>query len=313
MDKYLIGIDLGGMSVKLGLFEPNGERVETWSIPTNKEDEGSHVLPEIAASIRDMLSRRELSLQDIHGVGMGVPGAVTREGMVNRCVNVGWGPIDAQRILKEALGQLEHVRVANDANVAALGEFWQGAGVDARDLCMITLGTGVGGGIILDGRIVDGCFGAAGEIGHILVNPEEVRACNCGKHGCLEQYAAAPGFVRRSIEALEECGCESVLRGRKDLEARDIFDAAKAGDEFALECVDSCSKMIARAMVSVSAVVDPSLFLLGGGMSLAGEILLDHVRKHFQHDAFHASRAADIRLAALGSDAGIVGAAKLTL
>ena len=311
--EYVIGVDLGGMSAKFGLFQKDGTRVDVWTIPTRTEKKGSLIIPDMGASIRERVKMQGLSLKDIYGVGIGVPGAVLEDGIVNRCPNLGWGKTPAQELMENELPGVKMIRIANDANVAALGEMWQGAGKGTKNLCMITLGTGVGGGLVLDGKIVQGAFGAGGEIGHMPVNPEETDVCGCGKRGCLEQYCSASGIIRVTKKMLEETSEPSVLRDREKVTARAIFDAAKEGDAFAQERIAVYADALGRAMATIASVVDPELFLLGGGVSRSGKMLTDPVREAYKKYAFHASRKAKIRVAKLGNDAGMYGAARLVL
>jgi glucokinase len=231
---------------------------------------------------------------------------------VNRCVNLGWGVFNVE---KELSGRLDNITVkaGNDANVAALGEMWKGGGQGYRNVVMITLGTGVGGGIIIGGKILPGSFGAAGEIGHFKVSKTETECCGCGKKGCLEQYASATGIVRKAKQILKDSKKPSVLREIENLSAKDIFDAAKDQDELSLELVEFLGETLGTAMSYIACVVDPQVFVLGGGVSKAGSILVESVRRYYKETAFHASREAKFALATLGNDAGMYGAVKLVI
>lgn len=311
MSQYVFGVDIGGTTVKIGLFSTEGVLTEKWEIPTRTDDGGSLILSDIAESVRKKAAEKGLSDADIRGVGMGVPGPVKSDGTVLRCVNLGWGVFNAAETLSGLLNL--PVKAGNDANVAALGEMWQGGGKGHKDLVMVTLGTGVGGGIILDGKILAGVHGAGGEIGHITVNHQETDVCNCGKSGCLEQYASATGVVRMANKALNGSDRPSVLRNVQYLSAKEVFDAARDGDELALDLVDDFGRRLGGALAGVAAVVDPEIFVIGGGVSRAGDILLDTVRKHFRENAFHACRDSEFALAKLGNDAGMYGSAYLVL
>lgn len=305
MKPYAFGVDLGGTSIKIGFFRTDGSRIDKWEIPTRKEDNGFSILPDIADSIRRFLEKKELTMESVEGIGIDVPGAVLAGGVVNRCVNLGWGvrPVGAE--LSELLDGVR-VSVLNDANAAALGEA-KAAG-NRSHVVVITLGTGVGGGVVLNGKIVTGAFGAAGEIGHIPVNPGETEVCSCGNRGCLEQYVSAEGILRLAKRKCREAGTDSVLQNRRSLTAKDIFDAAKEGDPTAKELVDTACEMLGRAMAGIACVVDPEAFILGGGVSMAGDILIETVEKYYRKYAFHASRETSIVQASMGNDAGMLGA-----
>ena len=310
--KYAYGIDIGGTTVKIGLFSTKGLLLNCWEIPTDKTDNGSHVLPDIADAVKGSLTKIESSFDEIEGIGMGVPGAVLSDGTVNKCVNLGWGVLNAQNTMSELCGGIL-VRCGNDANVAALGEMWQGGGRGHKNVVMVTLGTGVGGGIILDGQIVTGSFGAAGEIGHIKVEENEPDTCGCGKHGCLEQYASASGIVRMAKQRLEADDTPTVLRDADPITSKVIFDAAKAGDAVSVSLVEKLGKYLGTALSYISCVVDPEIYVIGGGVSKAGEILIDVIRKNYRQNAFHASRGTEFALAELENEAGMYGAVKLIL
>ena len=312
MKKYAFGADVGGTTVKMGLFETNGNLLETWEIPTVTENDGASILPDISRTILEKLQEKGISVEDVEGIGMGVPGPVGSDGTVYKCVNLGWGVINVEQILSELTGL--RVKAGNDANVAAMGEMWQGGGKGHKDVVMVTLGTGVGGGVIVDGRIVAGFHGAAGEIGHIPVNPDETETCGCGKKGCLEQYASANGFTRITKQYLAaNPDVNTTLRTADQLSSKVIFDAAKEGDVAALHMVDEVGKLLGRALATVSCVADPQVFVLGGGMSKSGPILTDCIEKYFQEYAFHASRSTEIKLATLGNLAGIYGGVGMLL
>lgn len=311
MERYGFGIDLGGTTCKLGLFQVDGTLMEKWEIPTDTRENGKNVLPDIAASVEEKIRQHHISREQIIGAGIGVPGAVNNEGVVNRCINLGWGIVPVSKELSSLLSV--PVYTANDANVAALGEAWKGSGNGYSSIAMITLGTGIGGGVVLDGQIINGFHGAAGELGHIVVNPEEQAACNCGNHGCIEQYASATGIVRQARKQLAESSVDSVLRKEQDLSAKSVFDAAKAGDVLAKKIAEEVCDMLGRVIGTICNVINPEAVIIGGGVSRAGDILLELVQEGFRNSVFHASRDTVIRLASLGNDAGIYGAMKLLL
>jgi glucokinase len=312
MKNYVVGADIGGTTVKLGLFSVEGDLLEKWEIPTRTEDNGKYIFEDIKNSVVEKLAERDLNLDDLVGVGIDVPGPVLPDGTVNKCVNLGWGVIKAGEVMSETLGGLK-TSVLNDANAAALGEMWKGAGLSYDNACMITLGTGVGGGVIVDGKIVPGAFGAGGEIGHITVNENETVQCSCGKYGCLEQYASGRGIAWFAENRLKACDTPSSLRAYENVTAKEIYGEAEKGDALALEIVDEVSKMLAKACSFVSAVSDPEVFVIGGGVSKNGPIVTDRIEKYFKDYAFHASRGACFALAKLGNDAGMYGAVKALL
>ena len=307
MAKYVFGVDIGGTTVKLGLFNIDGEVLDKWEITTRKEDGGAYILKDIAESVDAKMAEKNIDKSDVTGVGMGVPGPVKEDGTVMKCVNLGWGMFNAAEELSGLLGL--PVKAGNDANMAALGEYWQGGGKEYKSIIMVTLGTGVGGGIIINGKMMAGVNGAGGEIGHMTVDLDEQDKCNCGKKGCLEQYASATGIVRLANRALQSSDKPSKLRDVKTISAKEIFDAAKEGDELAESLAEEHGKYLGLALANVACVVDPDAFVIGGGVSKAGDILIDITKKYFEEFAFHACRNASFKLATLGNDAGIFGAA----
>lgn len=308
--RYLFGVDVGGTTVKLGFFDADGNLLDKWEIPTRKEDNGGHILEDVAATIKEKLTRDSIALQDVVGVGLGVPGPVDDAGMVYKAVNLGWGEFNVVKTLSDLLGL--PVRAGNDANVAALGEMWKGGGQGYKNLVAVTLGTGVGGGIILNGKILTGSTGAGGEIGHIHVQDGEEEVCGCGNQGCLEMYASATGIARLANRRLEKDDKPSILRD-KPISAKSVFDAVKAGDEIAIEIAKQFGDYLGTALANVAAVVNPEVFVIGGGVCKAGEILFDYICPVFTRNAFHRCRGAKFALATLGNDAGIYGAAAMML
>ena len=294
----------------MGLFSPEGELFEKWEIRTRTEDEGRNVLPDIAASIRAKMEERGISASDTVGVGMGVPAPV-KDGIVKNTANLGWGYKNVKKELEELLPGIR-ARIGNDANVAALGEMWLGAGKGCQDMVMVTLGTGVGGGVICHGNILDGAHGAGGEIGHICVNYEETQACGCGRKGCLEQYASATGIARLARIRLSKPHGKTLLEG-KNISAKTVFDAVKQGDETATEIAEEFGRYLGYALANLAVVADPERIVIGGGVSHAGEALLPFIEKPFQEKAFFANMDTQIVLATLGNDAGICGATRLII
>ena len=312
MKQYAFGIDIGGTTVKCGFFKNDGTFVEKWEIPTRKDNGGDLILPDIADAIRERLEKHGVSMDDVEGIGVGVPGPVLDDGVVNGCVNLGWGVFNVAEKLSALLGGIRVV-AGNDANVAALGEQWRGGGKGFKNVVMVTLGTGGGGGIIIGGRILPGGHGAAGEIGHMQMRKNETAVCGCGKKGCLEQYASATGIVRLAKLALADETKPSSLRSLAEVTSKDIFDSAKTGDAMALKLVDTLGEMLGSALAHITAVVDPDVIVIGGGVSKAGQILLDAIVKHYHPAAFHACRDTEFKLAVLGNDAGMYGAVRMVL
>ncbi|MEE0954489.1 MAG: ROK family glucokinase [Eubacterium sp.] len=311
MKKYGFGVDIGGTTVKMGFFDMSGSLLDKWEIPTNTENNGASILDDVAEAIKLKMTEKQIGEADVEGIGIDVPGPVADDGTVFKCVNLGWGVFNVTKALEEKTGL--KVRTANDANAATLGEMWQGAAKGHSNVVMLTLGTGVGGGIIINGKIVNGPNGAAGELGHIPVDENEQETCGCGKKGCLEQYASATGIARLARRRLAEDNSVSTLREIENPTAKDVFDAAKAGDVVAYEIVDRFSKILGRAMAGIACVADPEVFVIGGGVSKAGKILTENLVDVFVPNAFHACRSTKIVLAELGNDAGIYGCARMLI
>ncbi len=312
--KYIYGVDIGGTTVKIGLFTEEGTLIYDFEIKTRTENNGENILSDIAEAIFFKMWKEDADKNDIIGVGLTAPGPVLKDGTINGAVNLGWGTFNLSERFSEITG-FKTVS-GNDANVAALGEMWKGGGMGYSDIMMVTFGTGVGGGLILNGKIHTGAHGAAAEIGHIpFAEPEdEPETCGCGKRGCLEQYASANGAVRVAKRYLnehpdEECG----LRNIPEFTSKDIFDLVKAGDVTACKIAEEVYRIIGRAMAMISAVTDVEAFVFGGGMAKAGQILIDGAKKYYLKYAFPASRNTDFCLATLGNKAGIYGAAKLVI
>ena len=309
--KYGFGVDLGGTTVKLAFFDQEGTMLHKWEIPTVTENQGSQILPDIAAAIQDYLAREGYEKDQILGVGIGVPGPVSADGTVNKCINLGWGVFNVADTLSGLLDL--PVRAGNDANVAALGESWMGGGKDADSMVLVTLGTGVGGGAVIDGHLLHGAHGAGLEIGHLVLNRDETVPCNCGKYGCAEQYCSATGIVRMARREMAASHLSSPLRYLEPLTCKDIFDCGRAGDPLALQVLDSYYRLMGEFLANVCIVLDPQVVVLGGGVSKAGQMLLDGIRPYFDRYIFHASRAVRFSLASLGNDAGAYGAFRLVL
>lgn len=313
MKPYAFGVDIGGTTVKIGLFTTNGEMVEKWEIPTRTENGGENVLPDIAVSIRDHLTHRHIPMNLVEGIGVGVPGPVGADNTVFRCVNLGWGVFNVKERMNELLPDIPNVAAGNDANVAALGELWMGGGKGHKSAVMFTLGTGVGGGVVMNEGIIAGRNGGAGEVGHMTVEPEETIPCSCGKCGCLEQYASANGIVRLAKSMLAKSDKPSKLREMEKFTSKDICDLARDGEEMASEILDKCGSYLGRAMSFVSCTIDPEVYVVGGGMSRAGAVVIDSIVKYYKKYAFHVSKETKINVAELGNDAGMYGCVKMIL
>ena len=312
MKEYAFGIDLGGTTAKVGLFTTSGALLEKWEVPTDTSNAGEHILENLADAIHAKMAEKEITSEQVEGVGIGVPGPVLDSRVVPIiCANLGgWGERNVSAQLSGLLDGMK-VLVGNDANVAALGEIWMGAAQGCRSAVMVTLGTGVGGGVIVNGKVIDGAHGAGGEIGHITVNPHETAVCGCGKRGCLEQYSSATGVVRCMKKLLDENpDTPCTLRGT-EFAAKDVFDAARNGDALAAREVDEMTDTLGMALATIAATVDPEMFMVGGGVSRAGEVLFAPLREHFKVYAFKSCRETPIVPAILGNDAGIYGSVRL--
>ncbi len=309
--KYGFGIDLGGTTVKLAYFDETGACLHKWEIPTDTSDRGAHILPDIAKAVLGYLEENAIPKESILGLGLGVPGPVRDDGTVVQCVNLGWGVFNVEQTLKALTGL--GVKAGNDANVAALGEAWKGGGAGCDNMVMATLGTGVGGAIIIGGRVVYGTHGAGGEIGHMVLHSDETEPCGCGKYGCVEQYCSATGVVRTARRYLAANQTPSTLRALDSITCKDIFDAAIAGDPAAEAILEIVYDNMAQFLANICCVADPERIVLGGGVSKAGQPLLDGIRRYMDKHCFHATRGVELSLASLGNDAGAVGAFKLAL
>lgn len=311
MKNYCFGIDVGGTTVKLGLFSTAGELLDKWEITTRTENFGENILSDICEAMEAKLAEKEISLDDIEGVGIGLPGPITNDGTVLQCVNLGWGTFNVEEKLSEMFRGIK-VKAGNDADVAALGEAWQGGGKDYDDIVMITLGTGVGGGVIINGKILTGYNGGAGEIGHMHVDDNETDSCNCGRKGCLEQFTSATGVVRLAKRLMNNTDKETKMREfGENITAKDVFDLAKEGDAGANEVVETMGTYLGTAMSHIAVVVNPQAFIIGGGVSKAGQFLIDAIKDKYRETCFAACGDAAVHLATLGNDAGMYGAAAM--
>ena len=318
MSKKIIGIDLGGTSVKFAILTREGEVQEKWSIKTNILDEGSHIVDDMIESINHRLRLLGLGAEDFIGIGMGSPGVVDREkGTVTGAYNLNWKTLQP---VKEKIEKATGISffIDNDANVAALGERWKGAGENQPDVVFMTLGTGVGGGIVAEGKLLHGVAGAGGELGHITVDFDQPILCTCGKKGCLETVASATGIVnltrRYADEYAGDADLKQLIDNGEDVNAKIVFDLAKSGDELALIVYRNFSRSLGIACANIGSILNPSTIVIGGGVSAAGEFLLDGVRKVYEENSFPQVRTSTkLALATLGNDAGVIGAASLVL
>ena len=309
--KYGFGVDLGGTTVKIAFFDKTGTMLDKWEIPTVTADNGAQILPDIAASVLKYLDNKKISKEEVLGIGIGVPGPVDDDGNVNRCTNLGWGVFNIHQALGELTGLA--IKAGNDANVAALGEAWKGGAVGCDNMVLATFGTGVGGGIVVNGKPINGVHGAAGEIGHLTLERDETEMCTCGKYGCAEQYCSATGIVRLAKKRLALDEQPSILRTIEPLTCKDVFDAGNQKDALALEVLEKVYAYMGQFLASVCCVTDPDVVVLGGGVSKAGQPLLEGAKRYFDKYIFHASASIRFALAMLGNDAGAYGAFKLIL
>ena len=310
MARFVFGADIGGTTAKIGLLTETGEKVDFWEVPTRTDNGGEFVLTDVAEAIRAKINEKNINDADVVGVGVGVPGAVNVDGLCYQAVNLGW---ENRAVVNELHSKVKlPVKAGNDANVAALGESWKGGGQGYQNMLLVTLGTGVGGGIINEGKILNGAKGSGGEIGHIHLVDDEPDTCGCGKHGCFEQYASATGAVRIAKRILAETTEDSVLRSGT-FECKDIFDAAKKGDAVATRIAERYGYYLGKGIAITASVVNPEIIVLGGGVSKAGDMLFDLLMPSFKKYVFPGCGDAKFALAKLGNDAGVYGAAKMLL
>ena len=309
--RYGFGIDLGGTTVKMAYFNQEGILLDKWEIPTVTKNAGAQILPDIAAAVKKYIADHKIDKSALLGIGIGVPGPVNANGIVNKCHNLGWEQVDIENDL-QALTDLP-VKAGNDASLAALGESWKGGGAGRDSMLFVTLGTGVGGGVVIGGRVIHGTHGAAGEIGHIILNREEELVCTCGKRGCVEQYCSATGIVRLAHKYLNEKQTPSTLRNKETFTCKDVFDAAAAQDTAAREILEQVYSYMGEFLADICNVIDPAAIVLGGGVSKAGAPLLEGTKRYFEKFVFHAISPVHFSLATLGNDAGAYGAFKLIL
>ncbi len=305
MGKYIYGFDIGGTTVKIGLFSLEGVIIKKWEIRTNKREHGKHIIKDVFNSIKN----HSIPLSEVIGYGFGVPGPVVN-GLIVECVNLGWKNYDLFNEFSKLSGS-RSIFIENDANVAALGEAWKGAAVGYNNSALITIGTGVGGGLVVNGSVIEGVHGAAGEIGHIKVIHENGLLCNCGNIGCLETVASATGIKNEFKSLMKSSSLSTRLRGMNEVSVKLIFDSAKENDQLCLAVVDKVSYYLGYACTVLSVITNPNIIVIGGGVSRAGKFFIDKIRKNFDELVFNPAKNAIIAEAKLGNDAGIYGAASL--
>lgn len=306
MKKVVFGVDVGGTNIKIGLFSIEGELLEKWEIPTRTENNSEFVLFDIAKEIGNKLSEKKITKNEVLGIGFGVPGPVRKDGFVEMNANLGWRNKHVANELSKLTGL--PCKGGNDVKTAGLGEMWKGGASEYENAVFITLGTGVAAAIIVEGQVVLGAMGAAGEIGHIKVEMEETIACGCGGIGCAEQYASGPGLVKMAQKYLDESDTPSILRD-VELSAKSVFDAYKEKDEVAICVVEKFGHYLGYSLAATAAIIDPEAFIIGGGISKAGDVLLEVVQKYYKQYVWPGCRNKKFVLAKLGNDAGIYGAA----
>ena len=307
--QYYIGIDVGGTSVKEGLFDEDGNLLAKASVPTPPIVDAAGFAA-VTEAIDQVIAKAQIPRAFVAGIGLAVPCPIPASGdakvKANIAINLPELRIAIQEHCPDAV-----VKYENDANAAAMGEAWLGSAKGVQNVVMVTIGTGVGGGVIVNGDVVSGVVGAGGEIGHMCLNPEEERTCGCGGHGHLEQYSSATGVVRCMKKLLDENpDTPCTLRGT-DFAAKDVFDAARAGDALAAREVDEMTDTLGMALASIASTTDPEMFMVGGGVARAGDVLFNPLREHFKTYAFSSCRETPIVAATLGNDAGIYGAVRL--
>lgn len=313
MADYIIGIDIGGTTVKIGIIYHHGDIFKKWEIPTNTSNEGKSIVNDIWHSLDQGLREELIDHSNILGIGIGAPGFLDVEsGFVFEAVNIGWKNVALADQLKERSGL--PVYLENDANVAVLGENWKGAGNQEKNVIAITLGTGVGGGIIANGTIVDGENGMAGEVGHMTIDPSGYM-CNCGRRGCLETIVSATGIVRQATQVISKNPTSKLAKFVKEhggITTKDIFQLAGAGDTLSEGIIQHTAEILGVFIANMAVTLNPSKVLIGGGVSKAGDQLLKKIVAVFDTYALpRAGAVCEIKIAQLGNDAGIIGSAFL--
>lgn len=309
--KSAFGVDIGGTNIKIGLVSAGGTLQKRWEMPTDTRDSGRFILRDIAGILREILSHEGIPAGDMAGIGLAIPGPVERSGIVNHCLNLGWARVNASKELRELTGL--PVLTGNDGAMAAWGEMWQGAAKAAETFVMLTLGTGVGGGIVINRRPLAGHDGSAGEVGHILINSDEERACVCGNRGCMEQYGSARALETAAADCIARNPDAETTLKRGSLSAKDVMAAAMQGDALAGRLVDTLCEALGKGTGILGTIVNPELFIIGGGLAQAGPFLLGKIREAYRRYAFHSARQTPFALARLGKDAAVYGCARAVL
>ncbi|WP_102027028.1 ROK family glucokinase [Salirhabdus sp. Marseille-P4669] len=309
---YYVGADIGGTTVKLAFITEKGQIVHKWEISTNIHNNGEEIPKEIVYSIETKMQELRIPKEELLGLGAGAPGYVnTNTGLVYEAVNVGWKNFNLKDKLSQRL-QIP-VYVTNDANLAALGEYWVGAGRNIDHLITVTLGTGVGGGIVVNGQVVNGIDGSGGEIGHVVVTPNDGPTCNCGRRGCIETYASATGIARQGLEEVVkpvDTSLKNIFATTGTLTAKDIFEQAKDGDLVSKQIVENTTNLLGIMLANLATIINPGVIIIGGGVSKAKDTLLNPLKRAFEKYCLdHAFHNCEITIAQLGNDAGVVGAA----
>lgn len=305
--RYGFGVDILGTHLKFGFFEESGKLLEKWQVTLPGYRDSNQIIPAIAEEVERYLSMKGIFEDDIIGIGVGVPGPVSSNGVVNKCVNFSWGVFNIDRALSGLTGL--HVKASNTANLSALGEYWMDDSI--RNMVLMVMNTGLGGGIVCEGKLVNGANGGAGEIGHIIVNKDEKEACTCGKYGCVEQYCSPTGIVRVARRQLNASRTPSMLRGKKFFDYQDVLRAAASGDKLAKDVMAQVYDYAGQALAAVCCVTNPDTIMLGGEFCRIGQPALDGISRAFRKYVFHANEGVRFQFAALGQDDVLYGAFKL--
>lgn len=307
--RYGFGVDIFGPNIKIGFFDETGELLDKWKIAYSVLHGGNQILPTVAEEIESYMTRKRLFEDDIIGIGVGIPGPVNDAGVVNKCVNFGWGVFNIDRALSGLTGL--RVKSSNNANLSALGEYWKGNGT--KNMALMAMNTGLGGAVVCNGSLVCGAHGGGGEIGHIIVNPAEKEACTCGRYGCVEQYCSPTGIARLARRQLTASKTPSTLRNVRFFDYKGVLIAAEKGDKLALDVMEQVYRYAGRALANICCVTNPDTVVLGGEFCKIGQSALHAIEKYFRQYIFHANENVSFQLAALDTDACIYGAFKLVL